>query len=58
MQGSNLSMEVSEMKKKPTYKQTKGNKYAHNSEFAEEVIAKNEGHNPYPVQQELGTQDR
>lgn len=46
------------MKKKSTYKQNKGNKYAHNSEFAEEVIAKNDGNNPYPVQQELAIKNR
>jgi hypothetical protein len=46
------------MSRKPRFKQNKGNKYAHDSEFAKEVIAKNERHNPYPVQQELGVQDR
>jgi hypothetical protein len=51
-------MEVSLMPKQRKFKENKGNHYKHNSEFAEEVIKKNERHNPYPVQQELNVQDR
>lgn len=43
---------------KPKYKKNKGNNYAHNQEFAEEVLAKNERHNPYPIQKELNVKDR
>ena len=46
------------MVKKRKFKENKGNHYKYNEEFAEEVIAKNERHNPYPVQQELNVQNR
>lgn len=46
------------MAKKRKFKQNKGNSYRQDPEFAEEVIAKNERHNPYPVQQELGVKNR
>lgn len=46
------------MANKPTFKKNKGNRYAHDSEFAEEVLARNERHNPYPIQKELNVKDR
>ncbi|HZG84887.1 hypothetical protein [Paenibacillus sp.] len=46
------------MSKKPKFKQNKGNRYAHDSEFAEEVIKKSEAHNSYGQQQELMIKDR
>lgn len=43
---------------KRKFKKNKGNAYAHNPDFAEEVIKRTERHNPYPVQQELMIKDR
>lgn len=41
------------------FKKNKGNRYAHDAEFAEEVLAKHERrHDPYPVQNELNVKGR
>jgi len=46
------------MSKKPKFKDNKGNHYAHDAEFAEEVLKTNTRHNPYPIQKELNVKDR
>jgi hypothetical protein len=46
--------------KKPNrlYKENDGNKYAHNPNFAAQVIKSGEAHNSYGQQQELMIKDR
>jgi hypothetical protein len=46
------------MSDKPKFKKNKGNFYAHDPEFAEEVMKLNIRHNPYPIQKELNVKDR
>ncbi|HZG57290.1 hypothetical protein [Paenibacillus sp.] len=43
---------------KKKFKENKGNKYAHNPDFAKEVLKHSEAHNSYGVQQELAIKDR
>lgn len=44
---------------KKKFKENKGNKYAHNPDFAEEVVKqRSERHNSYGVQQELMIKNR
>ncbi|WP_199616915.1 hypothetical protein [Paenibacillus alkalitolerans] len=46
------------MANKPKFKKNKGNYYAHDTEYAEEILNLNQRHNPYPIQKELNIKDR
>ena len=47
------------MANKRKFKNNEGNRYAHDPEFAEEVLERHDRrHNPYPIQQELNIKGR